>query len=266
MNPLGDDFYEQYGEQWSSTDRRNLESLDTANKVKVFCALMANLSPKRIVDVGCGLGQFLDSLAQNFDVDEAIGIDVSSTMLGHARTAFPHRMFIHGDVHQLKNIAKLDLVTFIDVLEHLEDIPGTLNVAKRHARYIAVKVPLEKTWLISLLNNLGLKERKSLAYETEGHLYEFDQKELETIIESSGLEILCSTVTTWRPPKEVLFGAATKKRMAQKPGFSSRVKYGLYSFFSLFPVNMLYPIFEAYYGTEYYAVCQSNNSDLEINS
>ncbi len=176
MSPLADDFYEQYGEQWSSTDRRNLENLDTANKVKVLSGLMGDLQPRRIVDIGCGLGQFLDSLAQVFDVEEAIGIDVSSTMLGHAKNAFPNRTFIRGDVHELENVARPDLVTFIDVLEHLENIPETLTVAKRYTQYIALKVPLEKTWLIALLNNLGLKERKSIAYETEGHLYEFNQK------------------------------------------------------------------------------------------
>ena len=258
MNPLGDEFYEKYGELWSSTDRRKMESLDTAYKVKTLCSLFGGLKPNRIVDFGCGLGEALDLLAKFFNVKEAIGIDISSTMLNYARKEYPQYRFIHGGIPELKATEEIDLVTFIDVLEHLEDIPGTLEAAKRNAKYIAIKIPLEKTWFIVLLNNLGLKDRKSIAYETEGHLYEFNQGDVEKILENAGLKILCSKATAWRLPREVLFAEEVKNRMRKKIGLVSRLKYLIYIMASFLPLKVIYPLFELYHGIDYFVLCQVN--------
>ena len=132
QHQLDQDFYEKFGTEWSSTDRRQFERIVTSYKVSDLCALMEGIRPKRILDFGCGLGDALDMLSKHFQITEAIGIDISSTMIAFVRKEYPEYTFIHGSIEKLKNI-RVDLITFFDVLEHIEDVPAVLEVAKNRA-------------------------------------------------------------------------------------------------------------------------------------
>src|SRR5918993_122072 len=115
---LSSNFYETYGEIWSGTERRDLERLDTANKIKNLSRLLDGIKPRSILDYGCGLGDALELLARHFQVSEATGIDISSTMIAAAHREHPCCTFVHGGVDSMKE-RKVDVLTFIDVLEHL---------------------------------------------------------------------------------------------------------------------------------------------------
>ncbi|MCF8057417.1 MAG: class I SAM-dependent methyltransferase [Desulfocapsa sp.] len=254
MEEISEDFYEEYGDQWASTGRGDLEKLTSLYKVTNLCSLMEGLELKRIVDFGCGLGDALDILFKTLKPEEAVGIDISSKMVAHARKRYPDYRFMDGDF-TLLNEFQADLITFIDVLEHIDDIPQVLNLAKQHAKYIAVKIPLEKTWFIAALNNLHLKENKSRLFESEGHLYEFNQKEVDDILEQSGLEIVNRKVD-FVPPK-VHFSDYMKSRMQAKTGILGKVKYYLYLMLSKAPYTITRPLFEIVNGVDYFVLCKT---------
>jgi len=214
---------------------------------------MEGVRPKRILDFGCGLGDALDILAKHFQVTDAIGIDISSTMIAYAKKEYPEYTFIHGSIEKLKNI-RVDLAIFFDVLEHLEDIPGILKLAKNSANYIGIKIPLEKPWLVSILNSLHLKERKSRLYNSEGHLYEFNRSEVEAILKQAGLKIL-KTKTDFLP-KEIHFSAYVKNRMKAKSGCLARLKYYAYVALSKFPYRITRPLFWVVSGVNFFILCK----------
>jgi SAM-dependent methyltransferase len=254
IEPIGPRFYEKYGIEWSSTDRRSTEAVVNSYKVFHLCSLMEGLRPKRILDFGCGLGDALDLLCMYFDTRDAIGIDISSTMIDYAQKAHPQYSFVQGGIEDFKNF-RVDLVTFIDVLEHLEDIPTVLEVAKTYSDYIAIKIPLEKTWFIHLLNSFHLKERRSRLYLTEGHLYEFNRADVESILKEAGLTILKKK--TAFIPKEVLFSVYMRNRMKTKSGCLARLKYNCYLALSKLPYTISRPLFRVANGVDFFVLCKS---------
>jgi ubiquinone/menaquinone biosynthesis C-methylase UbiE len=255
MNKLDTDFYENYGEQWSTTDRREMERMDTSFKIKNFCAIMDTIKPKSILDFGSGLGDGLHLLTKHFKAAESIGVDISSTMISFAKKEYPKYTFLQGGIEHVKNY-NVDLITFIDVLEHLENIHETLDVAKRSAWYIGIKIPLEKTWFTYTLNLLRLKENKSRAFQSEGHLYEFSNKEVDYILETAGLRIIKSE-RRFVMEKEFFFNERVRLRMKQKTGLFSKLKYLFYIFFSYVPYSITNSILGIYMGDDYYILCET---------
>jgi SAM-dependent methyltransferase len=206
------------------------------------------------LDYGCGLGDALQLLANHFQVTDATGIDISSTMIAAARREHPECSFVHGGIDMLDR-HKVDLITFIDVLEHLEDIPLVLTNAKRSATYIAIKIPLEKTWLIAALNLLRLKQPRSLAYESEGHLYEFNRGEIEAILSKTGLMIIRAQ-RRFVMEREFLFSDLVGRRMKNKTGLIGKANYCLYLLLKRLPYSVTTSILRPYMGDDLYIVCK----------
>jgi len=254
MNQTPLEFYKKYGTEWFSTERRQIEKMTALYKVSGLCTLMEGLRPRQILDFGCGLGDALDILAKHFQITHAIGIDISSTMIEYARREYPEYTFMHGSIEELINF-QADLITFFDVLEHMEDIPAVLQIAGSNADYIAIKIPLEKTWCIDLLNRLHLKEPKSRLYESERHLYEFNRSEVETILEQVGLKILKSKTNF--VPKNIHFSPYMKNRMKAKSGRLAKPKYYSYVTLSRLPYALTRPLFQVVNGVDFFVLCKS---------
>lgn len=248
------EFYENYGSEWGATERRLVEKITATYKVTSLCSLLEGLSPERILDFGCGLGDNLDLLANHFRAREAVGLDISSTMIEHAKKSYSKYTFVRGGIEELMKY-KVDLVTFIDVLEHLEDIPAILQAASKAGRYVAVKIPLEKTWLNRILNALGFKNQKSRFFESEGHLYEFNRSDVEQILWQAGLTILKARVDFM--PKEALFSEPRKNRMKAKQGPFAGLKYRLFIILGRLPYSLIRPIFKAVDGSDFFVLCKS---------
>jgi len=254
VNQIKSEFYDLYGTEWTSSARLDLEKLTTSHKVSNLCSLMNGLKPKRILDFGCGTGDALNKLSNYFYPYDSIGVDISSTMIEFAKKQYPKLKFVQGDFQKLKDY-QVDLITFIDILEHLEDIGTVLQEAKIHTKYIAIKIPLEKTWFIDLLNKLHLKENRSRLFESEGHLYEFNQVEVEEILSNVGLSII--NIKTNFVPKDVHFSLYMKNRMKAKSGFIGKMKYYLYILFSKCPYGIIRRIFQVVNGVDLYVLCKT---------
>ena len=230
------EFYEKYGQLWSNTQRRELERLDASFKVKNLCELLGDIKPKTILDYGCDLGD--------------------ATMVAAARREHPSYTFIHGGLEQLEN-RKVDLITFFDVLEHLADIPAALNAAKRTATYIAIKIPLEKTWLIALLNRLRLKQPRSRAFESEGHLYEFNQREVEAILDGMRLKII-KAECRFAVEEEFLFSELVSARMKNKHGVLPKFNCMCHQLLKQVPYSLTTFFLRPYIGDDFYVVCRGS--------
>ncbi len=74
-----------------------------------------------IIDVGCGDGFFVGKLSEKFRNKEVVGVDVSNQAIYFARLLNKHKNveFLKLDVTQDKMGRKFDIVTLIEVLEHI---------------------------------------------------------------------------------------------------------------------------------------------------
>lgn len=61
-------------------------------------AEIGDLEGKRILDVGCGLGDFAGWLAINHISLAYTGLDITADLIGQARANYPSMEFIHGSI------------------------------------------------------------------------------------------------------------------------------------------------------------------------
>ncbi|MBM3985184.1 MAG: class I SAM-dependent methyltransferase [Planctomycetes bacterium] len=85
-------------------------------------------SPRRVMDLGCGVGGMLAPLQE---YGQVIGTDVTLKGLEHcAARAFPRLVACNGP-HGCFGDSTLDCITAFDALEHIEDDEGTLREIHR---------------------------------------------------------------------------------------------------------------------------------------
>jgi SAM-dependent methyltransferase len=120
--------YEVEGTHWWFAGRRRiLESFVR----EIIAKLNVEGRAPRILDVGCGTGANLEMLAQ---FGEAEGVDVSEDALAFCRARGLTRVS-HGAAERLPYAdASFDLVTALDVVEHLDDDAGGLREMRRVLR------------------------------------------------------------------------------------------------------------------------------------
>ncbi len=106
-----------------------------------FLARTIAKPPKvRILDVGCGTGAVLESLSVWY---ECTGIDPSEAAIEFCRRRGLNNLLC-GDITSYSGEGGFDVVTFLDVLEHIEDDRGALARASALLAYdgcVLITVP-----------------------------------------------------------------------------------------------------------------------------
>ena len=120
--------YEVEGAHWWFAGRRRI--LESFVK-EIVADLNLQGRPPAILDVGCGTGANLEMLAQFGDAE---GVDVSEDALAFCR-ARGLKNVRHGAAERLPYAdGEFDLVTALDVVEHLDDDAGGLREMRRILR------------------------------------------------------------------------------------------------------------------------------------
>ena len=118
--------YEVEGTHWWFAGRRRI----IAGFVEEICRALGKQRP-RILDVGCGTGANLELLAQYGDAE---GVDISSDALSFCRARGLERVR-QGAAEVLPyEDESFDLVTALDVVEHLDDDVAGLREMRRVLR------------------------------------------------------------------------------------------------------------------------------------
>jgi SAM-dependent methyltransferase len=246
-------FYDRYGESWLSSGREGLEQLAAAYKASTMCSLLGDLAPKTIIDFGCGLGDALALVAARLSASEALGIDVSHSMTEAARARHPECTFVRGGVEALRG-RKADLVLFFDVIEHIEDIPSLLGTACACSPHIGIKVPIEHTAYTSLLTLLRLKGEGSRHRLSEGHLYEFAERDVDGIVAQSGLRAIARLVTL--PPRAVLFNRFLCEELRAIGGVSGTIRATGHALIGRLPYAISKRLEAFLTGSDLFMVCE----------
>src|SRR5437870_4821681 len=104
---------------------------------RIIARLLDPIAFESVLDVGCGEGSLLAFLGGRYRCRQIAGLDLAGPAIEQARRNFPPASYFPGDLDCLPPGSEYDLVTSIDVLEHVEDEEGMLRgmaaVCRRYA-------------------------------------------------------------------------------------------------------------------------------------
>lgn len=151
--------------------------------------------PKRILEIGSGIGEISYRLASQFSDSEIVGFDISEKSIKIASDLFvsPNLSFVRGDnINDVKfvNHAKFDLIFLMDVYEHIpvED-RNTLhqfiaqNISKngfvffscptpQHLEYLKINKPVE---IQPVDENITLEDLMTFSKQTKLRLIQYKE-------------------------------------------------------------------------------------------
>ncbi len=155
----------------------------------------------RVIEIGCGQGDKLDTLAREINHGSTIeGVDISASMLEEGRRKYPHLKTTQDDARRLDTLeGEYDLILFLKMLQHLTlvEVIAALGKASEHLspngkivilNRILAEEGLEKVfwqWLINLYaKGFGLDSSE---------YHNLDIAELEAIFRELRLRITART-------------------------------------------------------------------------
>lgn len=106
-----------------NTSRSEVENIrDYTHAVEAIANLLRSISceprGKTMLDIGCGNG-FWTGIFQKWGVARYTGIDITDALFGQLRDRYPTLEFIAGDLPKLSLRSRFQIVTMIDVSQHV---------------------------------------------------------------------------------------------------------------------------------------------------
>lgn len=160
--------------EWKSRQvMRFLEKVNAREKIEI----------RTYADVGCGAGQnarlISAAIRKNNPLDRAVGYDVSP----HVKHIQAEGVeFIQQDFCQSQE--RFDLVTLLDVFEHVPDPLGFISAVSRRGNMLIFHIPLDDC----LSNRLRSEFRKKI--RNPGHLIFLNLTSAINLMALSGLRVL----------------------------------------------------------------------------
>jgi 2-polyprenyl-3-methyl-5-hydroxy-6-metoxy-1,4-benzoquinol methylase len=155
--------------------------------------LFTAADPRSLLDVGCGEGVLVHQWAQRLGEARVVGIDLEepSIQAGWEQRQTPnleYRVMRAGRADRVENLPfsddEFDLVTAIEVLEHVPDPEHTLSeMARCGQRHLLVSVPREPLW--RMLNMARGAYWTSLG-NTPGHLNHWSKRSFVQLLSRYG--------------------------------------------------------------------------------
>lgn len=139
--------------------------------------LWEKAAPESILDIGCGEGVLTCEWAERLGGGRIVGIDLDDPKL-RAEWAKRERPNLEYRVEEATNLSfadgEFDLVTAIEVLEHVPDPERTVSeMARVASRHVLVSVPREPVWrMVNVARGAYIRDLGN----TPGHLNHWSKR------------------------------------------------------------------------------------------
>ena len=154
------------------------------------------VSPSTMLDIGCGEGYTLRRLKDKYPQINIEGTDIEPEIIEIAKEENPDIKFKVESAYSIdKPVMSFDLVTVLEVLEHLEYPDKAIAEAKRLTnKHCIFSVPYEPYWRI--LNILRLKYISDLG-NTPGHINHWGRDEFGKLLSKHFINVELETAFPW---------------------------------------------------------------------
>lgn len=226
-----------YDEGWrSGWDDMKIYGPTARHTRRFIFQLLSKIKFTSVLDAGCGTGILLSQIYQRYPHIQPTGSEYSPDGLGFAKKRLPKAEFQVLDLSKEKLDRKFDLITCIDVLEHIPDDRAALrNLLAMTSGYLILSVPLGPLFKAEV--------------ERMGHVHGYSRQELETKIREAGFEIV-KTIQWGFPFYNIHRRIANRMSAETSTGsFSTRKKLISNLIHALFYLNL------SIGGERYYVLC-----------
>ncbi|MGN1421006.1 MAG: methyltransferase domain-containing protein [Eubacterium sp.] len=147
---------------WNSTQYTKFEKERTQPSIDLISRI--GISPKSILDIGCGPGNSTNQLRMHFPSSDIIGVDSSDNMLDRASRAYPDLRFIKCSIpNDLDALEKFDLIfsnACLHWIPNHESLLPSLMDKLNDGGALAVQMPLvQNAMFYKLLDKLISNEK-----------------------------------------------------------------------------------------------------------
>ena len=167
------EFYDSSWEKWQDMKKYGPMSRHTR---RLCLEMIKNLNFNSIIDIGCGEASFLKRLQKIKAHVKASGADISEFMIKQNKKLLSEIEFYAMDIEKEPLNKKYDLVTAIEIIEHIKDDEKFLkNICKMTNKYLLI---------CTLLGKMMPWEKKV------GHVRNYSENELVDKLNNSGFSVL----------------------------------------------------------------------------
>lgn len=170
------------------TSNNPIQKILIDNFYSALISLVKPLSPKTILDAGCGEGFSMNKLSINGIGEKIEGIEFSKEAISFGKKLFPNLIFREGSVYNLPyEDDSFDLIICTEVLEHLEEPAKALKEMLRVSKkYLIISVPNEPFFMMS--NFLRGKNLFRFGND-EGHINHWNPLSLKSYLRQNKIKI-----------------------------------------------------------------------------
>jgi SAM-dependent methyltransferase len=112
---------------------------------RIIAGVLDPLNFESVLDVGCGEGSLLAYLGGRYRCKRMAGLDVAEPAIEQARKTYPSASYFVGGIESLPSGESFDLITCLDVLEHVEDDLGMLRAMSAACRRFVLCTTVQGT-------------------------------------------------------------------------------------------------------------------------
>jgi len=175
-----------WGRNTASLNFNNATSFRLENILKAARSIGGK--PK-ILEIGCGAGQFIRAVKKNLKESECFGVDISQTAIDKAKSLNDGVVYsISADKVPFAD-ETFDMVLILDVLEHVSDPKAMVEEVKRVLKkdglfFTFIPCEGDKTNFIYWLQKFGFL--KDITKQCAGHINQYSVKKWIKLIKESG--------------------------------------------------------------------------------
>lgn len=159
---------------------------------KIFEICKSHFSGKTLLDIGTGAGEFLDVAQKNGY--QSMGVEPSRWL---ANLAIQRNLnIVVGEIENLKSESIFDIITLVDVIEHVNDPKKLISDSKKYLKFggqILVITPDLSSLFARLLGSRWWHFRVA-------HVGYFNQTNLDLLMNSQGFKLKFKFRPTWYFP------------------------------------------------------------------
>lgn len=164
--------------------------------LRIFDQQIAELTPKTVLEVGCGEGYITHRLANRHKTTLTFAIDLSLDILRQASAQCSESNFACASAYNLPfQDRNFDLVVCVETLEHLEEPHLALGEIERVCkRYILVSVPQEPIWrMLNLARGTYIEHWGN----TPGHVQHWSVRQFVSLLKEHVCVLRVVTPLPW---------------------------------------------------------------------